>query len=183
LGAIGGFFLRAKHWQIFVLVWGAYFVAVAAMIASIPEGPVTKPVRVAFFAEAVISPFLAFFMGWLWSMGSFLSSIAEPSLKLNIHVFRFALIFPTVYLFTAPPFFLSSSSSVVESIELPLHLLALCCLLYAFYFVSKSLVTVEKGGAVTSNDYALTLLLLFFSLIGIWLIQPRINRLYAQNAA
>jgi hypothetical protein len=41
----------------------------------------------------------------------------------------------------------------------------------------------EKGEVVTRNDYTLTLFLLFFSLIGIWLIQPRINRLYALRAA
>ena len=116
-------------------------------------------------------------------MGSFLSSISESSLKLNIHIFRFAIIFPTLYLFMAPPFFLSSSSPVLESIELSLHLLALCCLLYVFYSVSRSFVTVEKGDAVTLNDYALTLLVLFFSFVGIWLIQPRINRLYARSGA
>ena len=98
--------------------------------------------------------------------------------KLNIHVFRFAIIFPTLYVLTALPLFLSRNSTV-EAIILPLHLLAMFCLIYVCYFDSKSLVIAEKGEAVTFNDYALSLLLVFFSLIGIWLIQPRINRLYA----
>jgi hypothetical protein len=49
--------------------------------------------------------------------------------------------------------------------------------------VSKSLVIAEKGEPITFDDYALSLLLLFFSLIGISLIQPRINRLYARSGA
>jgi hypothetical protein len=183
LEAITRFFLRAKHWQVFVLVWGAYFVGQMAMVAVIPEGSLTNPLRVGLFTEAVMSPFLVFFMGWLWSVGSFLFSISESSLKPNIRVFRFAIIFPTLYLFTALPFFLSSSSTVMETVILPLHLLALACLIYVFSFDAKSLVIAEKGEAVTSNDYVLPLFFFFFSLIGIWLIQPRINRLYANQHA
>ena len=175
---IASFFLRAKHWQVFVLMWGAYFVGTMALVGSIPEGPVENSLKVGLFSEAVMFPFIVCFMGWLWSMGSFLFSISEPSLKLNIHVFRFAIIFPTLYVLTALPLFLSRNSTV-EAIILPLHLLAMFCLIYVCYFDSKSLVIAEKGEAVTFNDYALSLLLVFFSLIGIWLIQPRINRLYA----
>ena len=174
------FFLRAKHWQVFFLMWGAYFVGTIVLVGSVPEGPVENPLKVGLFAEVVMLPFIVVLMGWLWPMGSFLFSISEPSLKLNIHYFRFAIVFPTLYLLTALPFFLSHNSTV-EAIILPLHLLALFCLIYVFYFVSKSLILAEKREAVTFNDYALSLFLLFFSLIGIWLIQPRINRLYARR--
>jgi hypothetical protein len=180
LKEIIGFFLRAKHWQVFVLMWGAYFLGTIALVGLVPEGPVENPLKVGLFSEAVMLPFIVCFMGWLWSMGSFLFSISEPSLKLNIHYFRFAIIFPTLYLLTALPFFLSHNSKV-EAIILPLHLLALFCLIYVFYFVSKSLVIAEKGETVTVNDYGLSLFLIFFSLIGIWLIQPRINGLYARR--
>jgi hypothetical protein len=182
LQGITSFFLRAKHWQVFVLTWGAYLVGTMALVVSVPEGPIENPLRVGLVTEVVMLPFIVCFMGWLWSMGSFLFSISEPSLKLSIHYFRFAIVFPTLYLLTALPFFLSRDSTV-EAIILPLHLLAVFCLLYVIYFVSKSLVIAEKCEAVTFNDYALSLFLLFFSLIGIWLIQPRINRLYARRDA
>jgi hypothetical protein len=177
-----GFFLSAKHWQVFVLTWGAYFVGTMVLVGSVPEGPVENPLKVGLFSEVVMLPFVACSMGWLWSMGRFLFSISEPSLKLNIHFFRFAIIFPTLYLLAGLPFFLSRNH-VVETVIIPVHLLALFCIFYAFYFVSKSLLMAEKGEVVTRNDYTLTLLLLFFSLIGIWLLQPRINRLYARRAA
>jgi len=181
LEGITSFFLRAKHWQVFALVWGAYFIAQMAIVASLPEGPIEKPLKVGLLLEAVMLPSVACLMGWLWSMGSFLFSISEPSLKLNIHVFRFAVIFPTLYLLTALPFFLSTSTP--EAIILPLHLPALFCLIYVFYFDSRSLVTAEKGEGATSNDYVLPMLLLFFSPIGVWLIQPRINLLYTRSDA
>jgi hypothetical protein len=184
LETIRRFFLRAKHWQVFVLVWGAYFVGQMAMVAVIPEGPVIDhPLRVGLFAEAVMSPFLLFFMGWLWSLGSFLFSTSGSSLRPSIRAFRFAVIFSTLYLFAALPFFLSSGSTATETVILPLHLLALACLTYVFYFDARSLAIAEKGEEATSNDHVLPFFLLFFSLIGIWLIQPRINRLYAHKHA
>jgi hypothetical protein len=52
-----------------------------------------------------------------------------------------------------------------------LYICSACsALFYVFYFISKSLVIAEKSERVTFNDYALSLFLLFFSIIGIWLI-------------
>jgi hypothetical protein len=183
LQRITSLFLRAKHWQVFVLVWGTYFIGTMVLVGSVPEGPVENPLTVGLFAEVVMLPSIACLMGWLWSMGSFLVSISEPSLKLSVHYFRFAIVFPTLYLLTGSPIFLSRNSTVEATILLPLHLLAMFCLFYVFYFISKSLVIAEKREALTFNDYALSLLLLFFSMIGIWLIQPRINRLYSRRDA
>jgi hypothetical protein len=180
LTRITSFFLRAKHWQVFVLIWGAYFVATVVLVASVPEGPIENPLKVGLFSEAVLLPFILCSMGWMWAMGSFLYAIAERRLRPNIHFFRFAIILPTLYLLTGLPFFLSGNPTV-EAVIVPIHLLALVCLIYAFYFVSKNLAVAERGETATSNDYVLPLLLLFISPIGIWLIQPRINRLYAQR--
>ena len=65
----------------------------------------------------------------------------------------------------------------------PIFLFALFCWAYAYYFVSKSLVAVEKGRAVTRKDYEPTILLLLVGFLGVWVIQPRINRLYAATRA
>jgi hypothetical protein len=184
LKGVTDFFLRAKHWQIFVLVWGTYFVGQMAIASSLPTttGPFENPLKVGLFSEAVMVPFVVCLMGWLWSMGSFLFLIVKPTLKLNIGFFRFALTYSTLYLLTALPFFLSRNPAV-EAVILPMHLLALFCLIHVLYFVSKSLVIAEQGKTVTFGDYALSLLLLSLSPIGVWLIQPRINRFYAERGA
>ena len=177
------FFLRAKHWQFFLLIWGAYFLGTIVLAASVPEGPVENILKVELFAEVVMSPSIVCLMGWLWSMGSFLVSMANPPLKLNIQGFRFAVLFPTLCLLTGLPFFLSRNPVAMQAIILPLHLFALGCLFYVFYFVSKSLLIAERHKAATFNDYGSSFFLLFFSLLGIWLIQPRINRLYIRSSA
>ena len=40
---------------------------------------------------------MLFLLAWLWAMGSFLNSIVEPALRLGIGFFRFALIYPVIY--------------------------------------------------------------------------------------
>jgi hypothetical protein len=59
----------------------------------------------------------------------------------------------------------------------PLHLLAMFCMFYQLYFVSKNLVLAETGRPASFSDYAGLFLALWFFPIGIWIVQPRINRL------
>ena len=164
------FFLRAKHWQVFVLVWGAYFIAVAAVVEN--------PTRIPRLSIAAMSLFILSFAAWLWSIGSFLFSIAEPVPRLSVDFFRFAIIFAGAYL---PPTlaFPVNVRPIVAVLMLLLLLFAVFCWAYAYHFVSKSLVAAEKGRAVTGGDYRSTMLLLLVGFIGVWQIQPRINRLYA----
>ena len=131
------------------------------------------------FGSGIVSVVL-FFAGWLWSIGTFLSSIAEPALRLNIHFFRFAIIFAGAYLPLTLRFHLSPKP-LIGVLMLPLLLFAFFCWIYTYYFVSKSLVAVEKNRAVTRKDYGLTMFMLWFGFFGVWEIQPRINRLYAAN--
>jgi hypothetical protein len=127
-----------------------------------------------------MSLFILSFAGWLWSIGSFLFSIAEPALRLNIHFFRFAIIFAGAYL---PPTlaFPLNVRPIVAVLMLLLLLFAFFCWAYAYYFVSKSLEAAEKGRAVIGGDYRSTMFLLLIGFLGVWQIQPRINRLYAVN--
>jgi hypothetical protein len=55
------------------------------------------------------------------------------------------------------------------------------CMFYLLYFVSKSLVLAETDKTATFYDYAGPFFLMWFYPIGIWIIQPRINRLYSER--
>jgi hypothetical protein len=102
LKSVISFFLRAKHWQTFVLMCGSYFAGQMAIAVSLPEGPLENhAVRVGLLSEALMSPFIVCFMGWLWSIGSFLSSVSAPSLRLDTKFFRFSVVFSALHLLTA----------------------------------------------------------------------------------
>lgn len=117
---------------------------------------------------------------WLWSLGSFLTSIAPPTLRLSFGIFRFALIYTPVYLFAFNVFFGDLRPQIIAFI-FPLHLLAMFCLVYSLYFVAKSLVSAERGEPVSFSSYAGVLFLIWFFPIGVWSVQPRVNRLYADK--
>jgi len=59
------------------------------------------------------------------------------------------------------------------------HLFSMFCLFYCLYFIAKALKTVELQRPVTFSDYAGEFFLLWFYPVGVWILQPRINQIFA----
>ena len=119
------------------------------------------------------------FNAWFWAMGSFLNAMVRPSLRPGVGFFRFALIYPILYI---PVFIISfPQQPAMFALIFPLHLLAMFCMFYLLNFTSKNLALVETDRAVKFYDYAGSFFLLWFFPIGVWAVQPRINRLYAER--
>lgn len=180
--AITGIFLRAKHWQIFLLLIGLFLVGNVALIiwqvSSVRSSEDFSKADIPFVVVWVV--FASCYLIWFWSMGSFLGSVMQPALRLKLVFFRFALLYPVVYGLVFFALFGITKPAVIAVI-FPLHLLAMFCMFYDLYFVSKSLVLTERGRPVSFCDYARPFFLLWFFPIGIWIVQPRINRLYAER--
>ena len=178
---VTSFFLRLKHWQIFLLIFGVYCVGEIVALNSVVRPTTTVKFGgfgIVFWVLMAIYGFS--FLAWFWSMGVFLSSIVRPELKLGLGFFYFALIYTVCYAFFFFRFVLSPQP-VRISVIVPLHLFALFCLLYIMYFDSKNLALAERGRPVSFRDYAGPFFLLWLFPIGVWAIQPKINRLYAEK--
>jgi len=174
--------VRAKHWQIFLL-----FVAVLA----IGEFPVIGNFAAAvnpqegyagvFVVTEVATAVAAWcFLAWLWSVGSFLNSIVPTALRPGNKFFLFAVIYSAVYVPVSMAIFQSINPKLFVA-TVPLSLLAVFCMFYNLYFVAKNLVIAETGRSASFSNYAGPFFLLWFFLIGVWFIQPRINRLYTEQ--
>jgi len=175
------FFLRARHWQIFILIFAAVVAGAVAIVRSIDvQGQASLFNKYDVLFLLLNALMMCIFLAWCWAMGSFLNSIAPLGLRLKMRFFRFALVYPALYLVLFAIAF-ESNKLVLILLIFPLHFFAMFCLFYNFYFVSKSLVTVETGKPAPFYDYAGPFFLLWFFPIGIWTIQPRINRLYAEQ--
>jgi len=183
MNSIERFFLRAKHWQIFLLIVGVCFVGQMTVVTSMATQLLSADDfdRTARLFGVMTVVFMLFFLGWFWSMGSFLTSIIAEPQRLPIRYFRFALIYPAIYV----AFFFTtfSASKPPSALIVPFHLLAMSCMFYNLYFVSKSLVLAETGRAASFYDYAGPFFLTWFFPIGIWVVQPRINRLFDRTLA
>lgn len=183
MSAIASLFLRAKHWQIFLL-FGIFYVGGGAimiftmMTAQSPD----NFGKIGLLLGCVMVLNMLCFLGWLWSMGTFLSSILPPMLRMKMWFFRFALIYSALYLPVLIVVFQSLlRNSVPLAIIFPLHFFATFCVFYLLYFVSKSLLLAETGKPVSFHQYAGPFFLLWFFPVGVWITQPRINRLYAER--
>jgi hypothetical protein len=182
MSVLADYFLRAKHWQIFLL-FGIFFVG--TMVSMVPASvtPTHNFGGVGLLFVVVNGLGYLCFMAWWWSLGSFLCSLVLPALRLNLRFFRFTIIYPLIYMFVFLAFlaFFGNPLPVLFAVIVPLHLLAMFCMFYGLYFVSKSLVMAETGKSASFYDYAGPFFLIWFIPIGVWTVQPRINRLYANK--
>ncbi len=105
-------------------------------------------------------------------MGLFFRSIVKPELRMETRFFRFALVYPVVYV---PIFFflVIPDTGVSVWVILPLHLASMVSLFYLLYFVSKNLVLAETAKQVSFYEYAGPFFLLWFFLLGCGLSSRR----------
>jgi hypothetical protein len=183
--AVSNLLLRVKHWQIFVALFATFCLAVAIQVREIRSAPRGQFPSAA--ASLVVWELLGIaFALWIWSSGMFLSSVAPPPFKMKLTLFRVSAIFLPIYLAAFGVFFESLTrirnpmvTLVSFAVIFPLHLFAMFCQFYSWYFVSKNLAMAEKPQFAAFPDYVGYFFGLWFFPIGIWFIQPRINRLYA----
>lgn len=186
-------FLKAKHWQLFLLIIGLPMIAQIVFLSSIfinigAEQPNIGS-AIPFF---VLFPILMITMvgilfGWYWSVGAGLQRIIPDELKMRVSMFRFFLIFPVIYIFlmlgvmgymiTSAMASYAAEPPFIFLLIVPMHLFAMFCIFYCMYFVAKTIKTAELKRKVGFGDYAGEFFLIWFYPIGIWFIQPKVNQL------
>lgn len=199
-------FLKAKHWQLFLLMVGVplvsqiYIYARIWLVESVPSTEMEnngftqvldeKFIQFEWFPLVMLGFGLLFF-GWLWALAIGLQKWVPVEAKMKTTRFKIFFFIPLVYflfmvtamssLFSvdAESFFLNLG--VIVAIIVPLHLFSMFCILHIFYFAAKTIKTVELKRKVGFGDFIGEFFLLWFYFIGIWIIQPRVNRLHEQN--
>ncbi|WP_420572869.1 hypothetical protein [Kordia sp.] len=199
-------FLKAKHWQLFLLMVALPFLIqmifmmsmFTSMFANIdnqdPEHIINTFQSVYSIFPVIMILNAVFLFGWLWSMGVGLQKYVPLDVKLNVSRFKWFLIIPLVYitlfsflfglLFSNAfnnPEAIASFALPSMAIILPLHLFSMFCMFYLLYFVSKTLKTIELQREAKFGDYVKEALLLWFYPIGIWILQPQINKIVAED--
>jgi hypothetical protein len=181
-------FLFLKHWQLFLLLVIAPIILQILLMGNLLTG---TPQRIILVCSAIMTLFTGTYFGWLYTLGQNLHRKLPPDVFMNLARFRTFLIIPIVYIMVILVYLLQlpydnpTNIPVPPSILpliLPVHLFSMFCIIYSLYFVAKALKAVEKQAAVTSGDYIGEFILLWFFPLGIWLIQPRINKLFSASA-
>jgi len=205
-------FLRAKHWQLFIVLVGLPFITWIILITQFLSGTITAPDDLRpeqIFANVesflpkmlVLGLFVTWVMfRWFYSVGVNLHKKLPLIVKMPVRTFKAFVIIPMVYVvlvsiamvyffnhldfyingtqFNPPPYFF-----FFPLLIMPLHLFCVFCIFYCFYFIAKCLKAVELQKNVTTGDYIGEFFLLWFFFVGVWFIQPRVNKLFADDAS
>lgn len=128
--------------------------------------------------------------GWMWAIGTKLDAyFSEETRKLNVKRFKIFFIYPLVYLplvGTLFPLLLFSANSsnfnpVLMGITLILivfgHLFAMFCMIHTMYFVAKTYKSAVMQREAHIGDYIGEFFGVWFFPVGIWILQPNINKL------
>lgn len=200
------YLLRAKHWQVFTAIVGIpmilYFAFVAYIFSEMmriqSSGAIPDPMEfIGWFRYFPVFMFLilAPLFAWQWSVAIGLNKLIPVEHKLKAGLFTFSMIYPFIYfasmIFLAYYFFTFQLQGIIESnippeftgiwIIIPFHILAVFCMFYNIYFVAKSIKTAEVQRSVTIGDFILEAVFVWFLPIGIWFLQPRINKMIAED--
>jgi hypothetical protein len=177
-------FLTLKHWQLFILLVGVPFIAEILLIGSVVA---TRDPSIPFYFFPVIM-FLSIvpFSAWFYSLGTNLFKRLPLAVKMSLTRFKIFLFFEVAYILFFTVYMSSLMSNLASDRNInpsifafifPLHIFAMFCIFYCLYFNAKALKAIELKRPVTFSDYAGEFFLLWFFPIGIWILQPRINRL------
>jgi len=177
------FFLKAKAWQIFLLIVVVPFGFQSTIMVSIISSIETNPELIFKVMPLLTIVFMGVFLLWFWSLGVGLNKRLPEEIQPKIRFFKFGIIYSAVYMLLFQALFIvfaagGGKGGGYMAIIFPLHLFAMYCIFYALHFICKNLAIFEEQQTVKFSTFAGTFFLLWFFPIGIWFIQPRINKVY-----
>lgn len=195
-------FLRAKHWQLFIIILGIPLIFQLYLMNSIfsevfagNEPNVDYMLDFMKYYPIVMILVIGTLFGWMWSISMGLRSKIPEELRPATNLFRIFFFVPLVYLIglaylmstffqgfmelaaTNTPPDIDPSIFDIATFIVPLHLFSIFCMFYCFYFTAKTFKTAELQKAVTFSDFIGEFFLVWFSPIGVWIIQPKVNEM------
>ncbi len=193
-------FLRAKHWQLFLPVFGipvvCQIIMIATMLANFEDGPPDPSVF--FTALSIFQVAMMFVCGivftWFWSIAMGLQSRIPTHLRMNTAKFKIFFFTPIAYISVFMLLMGTAFSSLGGAAEngvtpnvgliggfmmiiIPLHMFSIFCILYCMYFAAKAFKTAEMQQKTSFSDFAGEFFLIWFYPIGVWIIQPKVNKI------
>jgi hypothetical protein len=198
------FFLKAKHWQLFLLTFGPVIAFYVYMISNMFEmaqaGGVPQPV---FFADIftlmpiVILSFTLTLFAWYWSVVNGLKALVPSEVDLKLGHFKVFFWVPLIYIFLIsvglmiglnasrgfenPPQLATGLIVVGAILVVLLHLFSIFCILHTYYFTAKVIRSAETKMHLRTSDFIGEFFLIWFFPIGVWFLQPKVNKLYAER--
>jgi hypothetical protein len=155
------------------------------------------------FALLLVALLMSFaiLLSWLWSVGNHLHDRLPADTKLTLTWFRIAIIFVAAYLLILVYGLWAFINHLTNLARAPLtpdadpndlgvmfagmmimmifgNIIYIVCMFYCYYFIAKSLKSVEYNREALIGEYIGEFFLIWFFPIGVWFLQPKINRIF-----
>lgn len=165
-------FLKAKHWQLFVVLFGSMVAGQAIVLSTVLDGGF--PDQRIFIGLTALLGLLLF--GWIWSISVACYRALPKELASSPKIMQAGLVYAFAYMLLGQALFVEPGQSLPGYV-FALHILAMAAIFYALGFTAKQLTKLEYGKKVDFFAYSGPFFLLWFFPIGVWFIQPKVNRL------
>lgn len=187
-------FLKAKHWQLFTLIFGIpmlfQIIMISSMFFNINSEPMEMLNMMKFFPLIMIL-YVGVLFGWFWSIAIGLQKKVPKNIKMKTKKFKIFFFIPLVYIISISLLIGGMLTEIAQNgtesnpgfggiivgVILPLHFLSMFGIFYCMYFVSKTFKTVEFQKEVGFGEFAGEFFMIWFYFIGIWILQPKINKM------
>lgn len=172
-----GIFLRLRHWLIFLLTYGLFVVVYAVLFISdrfLSLAIDTDSwLRLVLLIQAISLVFANF---WKYAIGTRLHQRQHYNSFLLL-IFRWVLYFST--LFDAARFVVFPAIGYDEgSFGQPVAIISIVGSIYCAFFNARMLNSVELQRDTSFKDLLGDFLAFIFYPIGVWWIQPRVNKIF-----
>lgn len=156
-------FLKLKHWQLF-LIWIAGSIQIQVFMKT-------------YFWILSFLFYYSIIFGWIYSIGKILNNKNTLTIKkLNIwSLVHFLSMIP--FAFNFRNFYLESSNTLNIFIDIIFGLLMVISLFKVANISAKSLKMVTVKHKIIFKDYALEFFLILYIIIGVWFLQPKLNKI------
>lgn len=182
-------FLKAKHWQLFLLITVIpniiYLAVIIYSIFNLSLDPLIDFMPVAIIILSVPA------CAQLYALGTSLHEKLPATVEMPVNKFKlFMLInvlFMLVVAFALPTFFIETYQYHITPrffpviLFVPAYLFVIYSMYYCIYFCAKALKAVEEQKPVELIDYLGEFFLIMYLIVGIWFIQPRVNKIFAEE--
>lgn len=160
------FFLKLRHWQVFALVY-APPTAVILFVRDFDQVNKSAPIA------SMVSMIVLF--SWIYALGKGLFKYRFGDSELNFKYFQLvAAVLAFGYMIVSITVIVSRQINLL----LPVILVLIICLVYVVCFAARALREAELQSTVAYHDCVNEIFLFLFFPIGVWLLQPRINKLF-----
>jgi len=176
-------FLKAKPWQLFIAIILLPFICSIYLDNTNQQSAIIDILN---YVVVLISSTILLL--WIQSINYTFIKLVPKEIKMNKNRFKFTYLYCVIYI----PFLLFGTAiyshfQPSESIEILvfvilffLHFIMMLSVIYCLFFIAHLVKYLELKKQLQLSDYIIEGMLLIIFPIGIWVLQPRIKKIYEE---